>query len=199
VSHIEERLGTSINAVIGENLHRLRTHEWEESEDPSKKVSQDDIAWALSHRTGDDWRQQYVSSAEKGERPFRVAELFVLAELFEVSLIRLLQPNKPTKAPISIGTMTVSPDELLTRFVMDPRPDDPDAKRFGMRDPFPMTYGAPLKSRIDMTRAFSEAFQLKEDGDIEGALRRIDEMPWDHQISREIVGVSRKDFDDGQH
>ena len=130
----EPLVGVPVDAIVGHNMYRLRRRE-------KPKLSQAKVAFALTLLTGTNCDQQTVSQAEKGQRPFRVVDLFMVARLFGVSPIRLLLPDPPeainaddaektwvAESPwaraVRIGTLDFWRDDVIREFIMEPRDGD---------------------------------------------------------------------------
>ena len=156
----EPLVGVPVDAIVGHNMYRLRKRE-------KPKLSQAKVAFALTQLTGTNWDQQTVSQAEKGQRPFRVVDLFMAARLFGVSPIRLLLPDPPeainaddaektwvAESPwaraVRIGTLDFWPDDVIREFIMDPRDGDPTAASW--KEGWPTRIGQPLHDWIEQLR-----------------------------------------------
>lgn len=148
-------LGTPIDEIIGNNLRELRRRE-------RPKITQTDLALALSGLTLTSWNQQAVSDAEKGKRPFRVVELLMIARVFGVSLIRLLQPWEVTDEAIKVGMIEYWPDQFIRDHITGPRLDDPDAAKFRMKDDWPDPFGGvgDTLNRLDEIVEFQTTFDF---------------------------------------
>jgi hypothetical protein len=152
-------LGTPIDEIIGNNLRELRRRE-------RPKITQTDLALVLSGLTLTSWNQQTVSDAEKGKRPFRVVELLMIARVFGVSLIRLLQPWEVTdeaiKFGMKVGMIEYWPDQFIRDHITRPRLDDPDAAKFQMKDDWPDPLGSvgDTLNRLDEIAEFQTTFDF---------------------------------------
>jgi transcriptional regulator with XRE-family HTH domain len=117
--------------VIGQHLFELRNQQ---------NLSQSRVAEYLTRVTGNKWNQQLVSRAEKGDRQFRVVDLFAIAGIFEVSVLALMYPNRNSRHDeVKAGNLTIAADAFYPLWVARPREHRGDtigyADRMPPRDP----------------------------------------------------------------
>jgi len=56
-------------------------------------MTQEQIGAALAEYLGKPWTRQAVSAAEKGNRAFKIAELFALAAVLDTTVVELIAPR----------------------------------------------------------------------------------------------------------
>lgn len=99
---------TTLDQTIGENVQDLRDR---------YDKSQARLAEYLTKLTGDHWDQQTVSRSERGDRPWRIADLFAIAAIFDVSIAALIDP-KPDVEYVVVGVTPYASTAIVGEWLM---------------------------------------------------------------------------------
>lgn len=94
---MELKAAATIEEVIGWNLRERRATKW----------TQPQFGQLIGTVLPKPWPAQTVSSAEKGQRAFAIAELGAIAHLLEVPMVALLNPPLPVQSVIVTGKLVL--------------------------------------------------------------------------------------------